>query len=578
MWYTPPPMVRYKNNYKLGPVNGHIKSQYKIDQWRGHYFELKAEHDCLLQSLAGNSHPSGSGFGDLSTQAAPFLTTPKPEFMDVKVPFIGRSVPPNVPDHSRFSASSPVRTRDLLPQLDRALYPSVRLWDQDQYQGNCKGGRRGGEDDHEEKPRGSILSSYMEDENGEDVPESTRKAVCKMARGLFQLLLTHKKAPTTWGSVPLDTQTELIFRLETQYPFLRLCANHWKADMVATNSYSQWYLRAVGRDAANNARKTTQIAIKVESNIEVIDIDDDDTGDENGSSKRPQAKDNNTRASKHPRVKKTKSPPRTRPRPTKVTAEGRKPLLYDGTLAIVPAILMIPSAKVIPTTHRSKTPPPVAGPSGTSSHPTTALDTAVVSADNSPALLPGSDLTLSPALSPGPVRSPASDADPSATPSPAPAVSRLTAPVPTSPIVVSSSGSSILVVSPVTALASVSPASLPKDNSGNDSVVHKSAPSLLFASMSSADDVSRGMYVPPITAAPESAAGSSSDQETQDNPKTSKATKKKATVKKTRAKRVTTKSVCQEEWIEKNPTLVVKAFENYWKTHTPEHKEVCCFG
>jgi hypothetical protein len=244
--------------------------------------------------------------------------------MDVKVPFIGRSVPPNVPDHSRFSASSPVRTRDLLPQLDRALYPSVRLWDQDQYQGNRKGGRRGGEDDHKEKPRGSVLSSYMEDENGEDVPEATRKAVRKMARGLFELLLTHKKAPATWGSAPLDAQTELIFRLETQYPFLRLCANHWKADMVATNSYSQWYSRAVGRDAANNARKTAQIAIKVESDIEVINIDADDTGDENGSSKRPQAKDNNTRASKRPRVEKTKSPPPTRPRPTKITAEGRK--------------------------------------------------------------------------------------------------------------------------------------------------------------------------------------------------------------------------------------------------------------
>jgi hypothetical protein len=210
--------------------------------------------------------------------------TPKPEFMDVKVPFIGRSVPPNVHEHSGFSASSPVRTRDLLPQLDRVLYPSVRLWDQDQCQGNRKGRRRGGEDDHEEKPRGSVLSSYMEDENGEDVPEATRKAIRKMARGLFELLLMHKKAPATWGSVPLDTQTELIFRLETQYPFLQLCANHWKADMVATNSYSQWYSRAVGRDATNDARKTTQIAIKVESDIKVIDIDADDTGDENRSS------------------------------------------------------------------------------------------------------------------------------------------------------------------------------------------------------------------------------------------------------------------------------------------------------
>jgi hypothetical protein len=40
-------------------------------------------HDSLVQNLSGNvaSLSSGSGFRDLSAQAATFLTIPKPEFM-----------------------------------------------------------------------------------------------------------------------------------------------------------------------------------------------------------------------------------------------------------------------------------------------------------------------------------------------------------------------------------------------------------------------------------------------------------------------------------------------------------------
>jgi hypothetical protein len=195
------------------------------------------------------------------------------------------------------------------------------MWENHQYLGHRKGGRQGGEDGCQDKPKKSVLSSYMGDENGEEVPESTKSAMCKKAKALFQLLLHTKMAPATWGAAPLNAKTELIFNLEKEYPSLRLCANHWKADMVATNSYSQWYRRAVGREGATTAR----VGIKVEADVDVdvINVDVDDI-DEAGSSKRPHAEDTSMRASKRPCMEKINSLPASRPHPTLVSSPRQK--------------------------------------------------------------------------------------------------------------------------------------------------------------------------------------------------------------------------------------------------------------
>jgi hypothetical protein len=44
-----------------------------------------------------------------------------------------------------------------------------------------------------------------------------------------------------WSSVPAKRRLEFWLKLERVYPFLCLCANHYKADAVATRDYTHWY-------------------------------------------------------------------------------------------------------------------------------------------------------------------------------------------------------------------------------------------------------------------------------------------------------------------------------------------------
>ena len=226
------------------------------------------------------------------------------------------------------SSSSTLRFTNLpLPQLDPNNYPNVKMWFPGSYKDIRKTGKTVKEDnegrshacqeldakkDVGERPKSSILSSYMEDKDGNEVPEKIKDAVRKEAKLFFNLLLENGRAPIVWGDASIDVSNELVHALETKFEFLRLCDDHWKALQVATNSYSQWHVKAIGR-------KTTALKNRVDG--EVIDVDADVNGDR--PSKRAPAENNDTRQSKRPRVEGTQSAP-SRPRPTKVTTQRRR--------------------------------------------------------------------------------------------------------------------------------------------------------------------------------------------------------------------------------------------------------------
>jgi transcription termination factor Rho len=149
----------------------------------------------------------------------------------------------------------------------------VRHWDPEEYLGCRKGGKRGGEDlVATDKPTSSILSSFMEGEDGSQVSDKTKMAAWRSAKGFFEQLLKDNSAPAAWGSAPLSIQHELINILETGFPFLRFCEGHWKANQVATNSYSQWYQHAINHKAAVKAKKLRK-ATEDDDQAQVIDID-----------------------------------------------------------------------------------------------------------------------------------------------------------------------------------------------------------------------------------------------------------------------------------------------------------------
>ena len=251
--------------------------------------------------MARNIAAMSSGFKNLSTQVEASLASPK---VKITTPSIYPTTPPTPTGTSKVPLSAPVSTLPaLLPQLDHAMYGSVMHWDEGKYQDIRKGGKGSGEDDLKKELKGSVLSCYMEDENGNKVPENTRKAIRKRAKGLFNQLLQGGVAPATWGGVPLDVQHQLIFQLESEFPFLRLCANHWKSMMVATNSYSQWYRLACSRRVAAGAKGKAK-------DVDLVDAD----GQE--SFKQPQVEENDTRPSKRTRLEEPKPIAPSRPPPT----------------------------------------------------------------------------------------------------------------------------------------------------------------------------------------------------------------------------------------------------------------------
>ena len=209
----------------------------------------------------------------------------------------------------------------LLPQLDRANYKNVRHWDPDEYKGIRKGGNRGGKALSTDTPRTSVLSSYMEDQNGDKIPESIKRAVRHTAKGFFEGLLQRNDAPAAWGNVPLDVRHQFLNILERNFPFLRLCEGHWKANQVATNSYSQWYGNAADRRAAFQAKKASKVKVVIEVDANKQDMET--------TSKRSRGKgDNIPGPSKRPRVEGTQPTPPSRLRPTRVSPQGQKVCLF----------------------------------------------------------------------------------------------------------------------------------------------------------------------------------------------------------------------------------------------------------
>ena len=223
------------------------------------------------------------------------------------------------PSHaSGPSSSEPIFlfTRLPLTQLDRGEFPNVKLWLQGGYRSRCKSGKNGDVDDLVEKPEGSILSMYMEDENGNEIPEEVRKATRETAKGFFNLIMEKGRAPGAWDEAAIDVKNEYIHIMESSHPFLRLCEGHWKAKKVATNSYSQWHSIAAPRWRA--------ILAKRRADAQVIDVDTDDEVVVVGSSKRPRDEDDDAGPLKRPRSKETQPPPRSHAKPTTVTTRRQR--------------------------------------------------------------------------------------------------------------------------------------------------------------------------------------------------------------------------------------------------------------
>jgi hypothetical protein len=228
----------------------------------------RVAYDRLVDKLAGNVAAVSSGLENLSARVSAPQTTPDQAEVNTLHPSIAISPPP-----STSGCSDQRYTRCPLPQLDPKDYPDIKHWEDDEYNVIRKGAKRGGEAPTPITGT-SALSCFMEDENGSPIPEKERRNARERAKKLWGEVLRMGRATPQWGDIPQDVQDEHIHILESEFPWFRLCANHWKAKMVATNGYGQWYGPALRRRLAAQVKtEGAEGSVKSEGFYQDNDID-----------------------------------------------------------------------------------------------------------------------------------------------------------------------------------------------------------------------------------------------------------------------------------------------------------------
>ena len=266
-----------------------------------------------------------AGFNDLPTNIARAL------------PSAG-TTPPAAPGSS---ASTVVVQVKPLPQLDRKDYENVVHWDRGMYKRlrkMSKKDERPEEEDGDEPEEGDpqiearaaamrskltakkirITSCYMEDENGEQMPELQKTAARSRARGFWTKVSRNGGTPpASLGKADSDVRDSFVAYMEEGFPWLRFCENHWKSEQIWINHYGSWL--TAFKNPARGA------VVKAED-------DADDEGDEDGQKKAPKRpqEGGETSKSKRPRVdeKEPTPPPPPGPAPTKITTERMRVCLF----------------------------------------------------------------------------------------------------------------------------------------------------------------------------------------------------------------------------------------------------------
>ena len=218
---------------------------------------------------------------------------------------------------SHLSGSSTSKPRiELLPQLDRGKYRNLRYWQRAVYlrqkkskgKNKGKGKARDDEDDADatdlddaesetsgqdsgSKADDSATSCYMEDENGNQVPESDRDTARAKAKAFWVKLFKSGMAPASFSRLDIDAKDEYILLMETAFPWLRYCENHWKCEQIWLNHYPPWYRGEVRRakkaaeekaakEAAKNATKAAVEKAAAEGKIIEVDADNGNVQDD----------------------------------------------------------------------------------------------------------------------------------------------------------------------------------------------------------------------------------------------------------------------------------------------------------
>ena len=81
---------------------------------------------------------------------------------------------------------------------------------------------------------------FMEDTSGNVVPAYTRRQVSRDVKYFFQKMHTPTRLLAPLRRLDWDIHSDFHTYIEEKYPWLRLCDNHWKADLLWTINWTGW--------------------------------------------------------------------------------------------------------------------------------------------------------------------------------------------------------------------------------------------------------------------------------------------------------------------------------------------------
>ena len=177
-----------------------------------------------------------------------------------------------------------------LPQLNQTMFPKVEHWGSAAYRTLRKKSKQkeeGGEGSESDKIPGGVYSCYMEDENGNPIPDTERDAARTRARTFWWKLHHRGLAPPKSGEIDADIAGEYVAFMEEGYPWLRYCNNHWKSMQIWRNHYSSWHTDRKKELAAKAAAEAAAAATEGD----IIDIDANENDVQGIAKKRPQVEE-----------------------------------------------------------------------------------------------------------------------------------------------------------------------------------------------------------------------------------------------------------------------------------------------
>ncbi|KAJ6565397.1 hypothetical protein B0H10DRAFT_2359454 [Mycena sp. CBHHK59/15] len=112
-------------------------------------------------------------------------------------------------------------------------------------------------------PGVNTTGRYIEDQQGEVVDGHRLSAICKLAARIWFSLVAHGNAPRTWGQASIDVVTLYNDEMCCQFPELRLCADNWKAQKIATARHGSGSAPTKHRRDSSPAPPTPELRKKV---------------------------------------------------------------------------------------------------------------------------------------------------------------------------------------------------------------------------------------------------------------------------------------------------------------------------